>query len=127
MWKANETCLSLKCGLNLRRVLDLENVPDDISNINPKSRDLRSVKHPDMFGPSPTRNSLKRKRGGNQEEINEVSLFRRVRIYNIEGLILPNPLPSDLGYRAKVCEIRNDAWTDRGSGFVGFRQELKVS
>ena len=80
-----------------------------------------------MFGPTLPRNSLKRKRGENQEEIDEVSLFRRVRIYNIvHGLVLPDPPRSDLSYRVKVYELRNNDWHDRGTGFVDIRPELKV-
>jgi hypothetical protein len=70
-----------------------------------------------MFGPKafPPNNLLKRKRGENQEEIDEVSLFRRVRIYNvIEGLALPNPQRSEVGYPVKV-RIRKaqKMWEDR--------------
>lgn len=80
-----------------------------------------------MFGPFLPRNSLKRKRGENQEEIDEVSLFRRIRIYNIvHRLVLPNPPRSDLNYRTKVFELRNNDWFERGTGFVDIRPELKV-
>jgi hypothetical protein len=117
--------------LNFRRVLDLGNVPDNISNINRTDAAPGSVKSPDMFGPLLRRNSLKRKRGENQGEMDEVSLFRRVRIYNIvHGLVLPNPPRSDLLYRAKLYELRNtngnSDWHDRGTGFVDIRPELKV-
>jgi hypothetical protein len=113
--------------LNFRRVLDLGNVPDNISNINRTDAAPGSVKSPDMFGPILPRNSLKCKRGENQEEIDEVSLFRRVRIYNIvHGLVLPDPPRSDLGYLARVYELRNSDWYDHGTGFVDIRPELKV-
>jgi hypothetical protein len=113
--------------LNFRRVLDLGNVPDNISNINRTDAAPGSVTSPDMFGPILPRNSLKPKRGENQEEIDEVSLFRRVRIYNIvHGLVLPDPPRSHLGYRAKVNELRNSNWYNRGTGFVDIRPDLKV-
>ena len=119
--------------MNFRRVLDLGNVPDNISNINRTDAAPGSVKSPDMFGPllRPPRNSLKRKRGENQEEIDEVSLFRRVRIYNIvHGLVLPSALRFDLNYRAKLYELRNtngnSDWHDRGTGFVDIRPELMI-
>jgi hypothetical protein len=110
--------------LNFRRVLDLGNVPDNISNINRTDAAPGSVTSLDMFGPILPRNSLKCKRGENQEEIDEVSLFRRVRIYNIvHGLVLPNPPRSDLNYRVRLYEPN---WYDRGTGFVDIRPELKV-
>jgi len=86
-----------------------------------------------MFGPllRPPRNSLKRKRGENQEEIDEVSLFRRVRIYNIvHSLVLPNPPRSELNYQVQVHEQKlnngNSDWHDRGTGFVDIRPELMI-
>jgi hypothetical protein len=107
--------------------MDLENVPDDISNINRTNAAPGVVKSPDMLGPFLPRNSLKRKRGENQEEIDEVSLFRRVRIYSIvHDLVLPNPLRSDLNYRCKLYEVRNNDWFDHGTGFVDIKPELKV-
>ena len=106
--------------------MDLENVPNNISNINRTNAAPGSVKSPDMLGPFLPRNSLKRKRGENQEEIDEVSLFRRVRIYNIVHDLVPNPLRSDLNYRCKLYELRNDDWSDLGTGFVDIRPELKV-
>jgi hypothetical protein len=72
-------------------VLDLGNVPDNISNTNHTDTTPGPVKSPDVFGPFPPRNSLKRKRGEDQEEIDEVSLYRRVRIQHIiGGLVLPS-------------------------------------
>ncbi|KAN0098878.1 hypothetical protein V8E51_014541 [Hyaloscypha variabilis] len=121
-----------KCGLNFRRVLDLGNVPDSISNVNRLNAALRSVKSPVMYDPIqldpilPT-NSLKRKRGENQEEIDEVSLFRRVRIYNIvHGLVLPNPPRSELNYRVQVNEQKLNGLFALGSGIVDIRPKLKV-
>jgi hypothetical protein len=118
--------------LNFRRVLDLGNVPDSISNVNRLNAALRSVKSPVMYDPIqldpilPT-NSLKRKRGENQEEIDEVSLFRRVRIYNIvHSLVLPNPPRSELNYRVQVNEQKLNGLFALGSGFVDIRPELKV-
>jgi hypothetical protein len=60
--------------MNFRRVLDLGNVPDKISNINRTDAAPSLVKSPDMFGHLLPK-SLKRKRGENQEEIDEVFLF----------------------------------------------------
>jgi hypothetical protein len=118
--------------LNFRRVLDLGNVPDSISNVNRLNAALRSVKSPVMYDPIqldpilPT-NSLKRKRGENQEEIDEVSLFRRVRIYNIvHSLVLPNPPRSELNYRVQVHEQKLNILFVLGWGFVDIRPELKV-
>jgi hypothetical protein len=118
--------------LNFRRVLDLGNVPDSISNVNRLNAALRSVKSPVMYDPIqldpilPT-NSLKRKRGENQEEIDEVSLFRRVRIYNIvHGLVLPNPPRSELNYRVQVNEQKLNGLFALGSGIVDIRPKLKV-
>lgn len=80
-----------------------------------------------MLGPSLPMDSLKRKRGGNQEEIDQVSLFRRVRIYNsIHRSTPPNILRSDLDYRTKVYEFRNNDWSDQGTGHVNIRLEPKV-
>jgi len=115
--------------LNFRRVLDLGNVPEKISNINRTDAAPGSVKSPDMFGPllRPPRNSLKRKRGENQEEIDEVSLFRRVRIYNIvHSLVLPNPPRSELNYQVQVHEQKLNNLFVLGWGFVDIRPELKV-
>ncbi len=124
---ADELCRSPKCGLNFRRVLDLGNVPDNINNIDHTDAARGSVKSLEMVGPVLPRNSLKRKRGETQEEVDEVSLFRRVRIYNIvHSLVLPNPPRSDLNYRCKVYELRKNDWEDRGTGFVNIRLELKV-
>lgn len=107
----------------------MENVLGNISKINLTNGALSLVKPPIMFGPSLPRDSLKRKNGGNQEEIDEVSLFRRVRIYNnTRSLTLPNPRRSDLNYRTKVWKQKNnDDWYDRGTGYVDIRLELKVS
>lgn len=108
-------------------MLDLRNVPDQISNINRTDATRGLVKSPYIFGPFLPRNSLERKRGENQEEIDEVALFRRVRIYNIaHGLDSPNPLRLDLDYRVKVYEPMGNDWINRGTGVVDIRPVLKV-
>jgi hypothetical protein len=125
--KANQICCSLKCGLNFRRILDLEDVPDNTSNVNLTNKAPSYVKFRDMLGTSLPMDYLKRKRGGNQEEIDEVSLFRRVRIYNNIHPSTSYKLRSDLNYRAKVFELRNTSWFDHGTGFVDIMVEYKVS
>ena len=59
--KADEFRWSQKCGLNFRRVLDLENVLGNISKINLTNGALSLVKPPIMFGPSLPRDSLSAK------------------------------------------------------------------
>jgi hypothetical protein len=114
--------------LNFRRVLDLKDVSDNISNINLTNNEPSLAKSPHMLGPSLPMDSLKRKRGGNQDEIDQVSLFRRVRIYNkIHSLTSPNILRSGLDYRTKVYELRNNDWFDLGTGLANIRLEPKVS
>lgn len=102
---------------------DTSNVDFDFTNGAPKL-----VKPPDMFAPSLPGDSLKRKRRRNQEEIDEVSLFRRVHIYNnIHSLDSLNPLYSYLDYHATVYEFRDNNWHDCGTGFVDTSLECKVS
>lgn len=114
--------------MNFRRVLDLKDVSDNISNINLTNNEPSLAKSHHMLGPSLPMDSLKRKRGGNQDEIDQVSLFRRVRIYNkIHSLTSLNILRSGLDYRTKVYELRNNDWFDLGTGLANIRLELKVS
>lgn len=114
------------------RILDLEDrelyVEEGIlktTNLTDAAPSL--VKVTDMFGPSRPRTSLKRKRGEDQDEADEVSLFRRVRIYNtFRDLVLPAPPRSDLNYRVRVYELRINNWFDLGTGYVDIRPEFQV-
>lgn len=114
--------------MNFRRVLDLEDIPGNISDINPTNVAPSLVESPDILVPSLPRDFLKRKRGGNQEEIDEVSLFRRVRIYNdIHNLALPNPPRSDLDYRIRVQNFyTNSELNGHNSGSLYYQSEMGV-
>jgi hypothetical protein len=112
--------------MTFRRVLDLENIEDIPRNINLADAASNSVKPLDMFGPPRPRTSLKRKRGEDQDEADEISLFRRVRIYNISHpVVLPAPLRSTLKYQVQLYELRNNDWVNCGPGgpaFVSIRE-----
>jgi hypothetical protein len=109
--------------MTFRRVLDLEDIQDIPRNTNLTDAVSSSIKASDMFGPPRPRTSLKRKRGEDQDEADEISLFRRVRIYNIfHRLVIPDPLSSTLIYRVKVYELRNNGWFDHGTGLLDILQ-----
>jgi hypothetical protein len=104
--------------MTFRRVLNLE---DDqyIPRIAITDAAPSSVKLSDMFGPPRPSASLRRKGGEDHDEADDVSLFRRVRIYNIfHDLVLPDLPCLNLIYRVKVYELRNNDWFDNGTGFA---------
>lgn len=86
----------------------MKDVPYDISKINLTDGAPNLVKSSDMFGLSRPTNFTKWTRGGNQLEIDRVSLFRRVRICNnMRSLGLLSPLRTDLNYQVELCEFLN--------------------
>jgi len=125
-WKADKICYSPHCGMTFRRVLNLE---DDqyISRIAITDAAPISVKPSDMFGPSWPSTSLRRRRGEDHDDADEVSLFRRVRIYNIfHDLVLPDLPCLDLIYRVNAYVLKNNDWFDNGTGFAEIRPGFRV-
>ena len=113
--------------MNFHRVLDLGDGSDNISRIDRTNLASGAVPSFDEFGPALPESSRKRKRSESQEESDEVSLFRRVRIHNIVDILdLPNKLQSDVNYRAKMYHLRSSEPFALRTGFVDIRLELKV-
>lgn len=111
-------------------MLDFEKVRDYVSNINLTNRTSGLVKPTNMFGSSLylPEGSPERNRGGNHKEIDDISLFRRVRIYNdMRILLLLDSGRPGFNYEAKIFDIINNNWYDRGVGFVDIRVKFKVS
>ncbi|KFY19074.1 hypothetical protein V491_04603 [Pseudogymnoascus sp. VKM F-3775] len=103
------------CELHVHRVLDFEKVRDYVSNINLTNGTSGLVKSTNMFGPSLylPEGSPERNRDGNHKGIDEVSLFRRVRIYNdMRILLLLDSGRPDFNYEAKIFDIINNNWHD---------------
>jgi hypothetical protein len=126
---AHKILASPNCGMTFRRVLDLSNDDDHSSTaVNPPYSPSSETSSLAVFGPLRW-NSLKRERDNDHGETDGVSLFRRVRIYNItRDLILPD-LPGRL-WRATLYELGHYSVNDmahQGRGFIGIRVAYQVN
>ncbi|KAF4631435.1 hypothetical protein G7Y89_g6695 [Cudoniella acicularis] len=106
------------CGLIFRRVENLDSDPEpDLKNVSLSKSPSGSVKP--FLGPQPPlRTSRKRKRGNDPDDVDELSLFRRIRIYTKAENLIDDGFALADNMRVEVYELRNSGWFTAAVGFI---------